>query len=152
MLYILAQTNDPLLISQAMRMFSDLIFTSVKIMNNDVPVIILAMISLAAFFTLYFKGVNIWGFTHALRLVKGDFSNKDAPGEVSHFAALCTAVAGTVGVGNIGAVAIAIFLAGPGACFWIIIAGLLGMTTKFVECTLGVMYREENADLSLIHI
>ena len=79
-----------------------------------------------------------------------DGTNKDE-GEVSHFQALATAVSGTVGLGNIAGVAVAIALGGPGATFWMIVCGLIGMSTKFVECTLGVMYRDVD-NLSLIHI
>ena len=71
------------------------------------------------------------------------------PGEVSHFQALATAVSGTVGIGNIGGVAVAISIGGPGATFWMILAGLLGMSTKFVECALGTIYRKEHPDGSV---
>jgi len=85
----------------------------------------------------------------ALRLVRGDFSDPNDAGEVSHFQALATALSGTVGVSNIGAVPVLIVLGGPGAVFWMVVAGLLGMSTKFVECTLGVKYRNENSDGSV---
>ena len=87
--------------------------------------------------------VNIRGFKHAIQLVRGDYADPNSPGEVSHFQALATAVSGTVGIGNIGGVAIAVTVGGPGATFWLIVAGFLGMSTKFVECTLGVKYRTE---------
>ncbi len=82
-------------------------------------------------------------------LVKGDYSDPGHAGEVTHFQALATAVSGTVGIGNIGGVAVAISVGGPGATFWMILAGFLGMSTKFIECTLGVMYRRENPDGSV---
>ena len=81
--------------------------------------------------------------------MRGDYSNPAHPGEVSHFQALATAVSGTVGVGNIGGVAVAISIGGPGATFWMILAGLLGMSTKFVECALGTIYRREHSDGSV---
>ena len=93
--------------------------------------------------------VNVWGFKHAIQLVRGDYANSNDSGEVSHFQALATAVSGTVSIGNIGGVAVAVTVGGPGATFWLIMAGFLGMSTKFVECTLGVKYRTENPDGSV---
>ena len=78
--------------------------------------------------------------------VKGTISDESKEGEVSHFQALATAVSGTVGNGNIAGVALAIAVGGPGATFWMILCGLLGMSTKFVECTLGVKYRDVGED------
>ena len=100
-------------------------------------------------FTIYMRFVNIRGFRMAIDIVRGIYSNPNDKGEVSHFQALTAALSGTVGLGNIAGVAIAISLGGPGATFWMIIAGLLGMSSKFVECTLGVKYRIENADGSV---
>ena len=93
--------------------------------------------------------VNVWGFKHAIQLVRGDYANSNDSGEVSHFQALATAVSGTVSIGNIGGVAVAVTVGGPGATFWLIMAGFLGMSTKFVECTLGIKYRIENPDGSV---
>ena len=93
--------------------------------------------------------INIRGFSHGLALAAGRHSTPNAPGEVTQFQALATAVSGTVGVGNIAGVAIAISLGGPGATFWLIAAGLLGMSTKFAECTLAVKYRTSNPDGSV---
>lgn len=95
----------------------------------------------AFFFTLRLKFINIFGFIHAIQITFGKFDDKKAPGEVSHFQALTTALSATVGLGNIAGVAIAISIGGPGATFWMILAGFLGMTSKLVECTLAVMYR-----------
>ena len=116
------------------------------------PFVILLLIGSAAFFTLYFGFPNIKYFSTAINVVRGkyddiekdDSSSND--GEVSHFQALATAVSGTVGNGNIAGVALAIALGGPGATFWMIICGLIGMSSKFVECTLGVQYRDVGAD------
>ena len=116
------------------------------------PFVILLLIASAAFFTLYFGFPNIKYFSTAINVVRGkyddiekdDSSSND--GEVSHFQALATAVSGTVGNGNIAGVALAIALGGPGATFWMIICGLIGMSSKFVECTLGVQYRDVGAD------
>jgi AGCS family alanine or glycine:cation symporter len=96
--------------------------------------------------TLYFRFINVRGFRHGLELIRGRYADPDAPGEVSHFQALTSAVSGTVGLGNIAGVAVAITVGGPGATFWMILAGALGMSSKFVECTLGVMYRLEKPD------
>ena len=106
------------------------------------------MVGSAIFFTLYFGFPNIKYFMTSIRVVSGKYdevekdesSSKD--GEVSHFQALTTAVSGTVGNGNIAGVALAIALGGPGATFWMIVCGLMGMSLKFVECTLGVHYRD----------
>jgi len=115
----------------------------------SLPFVLLWLIVAALFFTLYFRFINVRGFVQGFRLVRGDFSRKDDPGEVTHFQALATALSGTVGLGNIAGVAIAISIGGPGATFWMIVAGLLGMSTKFAECTLGVKYRTVHPDGSI---
>ncbi|HEX5568527.1 MAG TPA: alanine/glycine:cation symporter family protein [Streptomyces sp.] len=97
-------------------------------------------------FSIYFGFAQVRHIKLAFRFVRGRYEQKDAPGEVSHFQALTSAVSGTVGLGNIAGVAIAVTIGGPGATFWMILCGLLGMATKFVECTLGVKYREVHAD------
>ncbi|MDZ7827002.1 MAG: alanine/glycine:cation symporter family protein [Gammaproteobacteria bacterium] len=109
---------------------------------------VLWLIAAGIFFTFRLGLVNVRGFGHALALVSGRAASGEArsDGEVSHFQALATAVSGTVGIGNIGGVAIAISMGGPGAAFWLLVAGLLGMSTKFAECTLGVRYRHRLAD------
>ena len=110
------------------------------------PWIVLWLIAAAVIFTVYFGLIQLRGFGHALALVSGKYDNAKDPGEVSHFQALSTALSGTVGLGNIAGVAVAISIGGPGATFWMILAGFLGMATKFTECTLGVKYRNEFAD------
>ncbi len=128
---------------------SSFIFYSVTVAGAEVPLIVCWLIFGALFFTFYFKFINLRGFKHAIDIVRGRFANPDDPGEVSHFQALTTAVSGTVGIGNIAGVAIVVSLGGPGAIFWLVVAGLLGMATKFVECTLGVKYRQHNPDGSV---
>ena len=118
-------------------------------MGADLPLIVLWLIVAASFFTLYLGFINLRGFKHAIEIVRGSFSNPKHEGEITHFQALTAAVSGTVGIGNIGAVAITVSIGGPGAIFWVILAGFLGMTTKFVECTLGVKYRTINPDGSV---
>ena len=130
-------------------LLSSFIFYEIKIFDQDFPLIVLWLIFAGIFFTFYFRFINLFGLKHAIDLVTGKFNSK-ADGEVSHFQALSTAVSGTVGIGNIGGVAIAISIGGPGATFWLIVAGFLGMTTKFIECTAGVLFRRvhENGSIS----
>ena len=104
---------------------------------------VLALLGISALiFTIVFGFVNIRGVGKSIRTIKGRYSKSDDPGEITHFQALSAALSATVGLGNIAGVAIAISIGGPGATFWMIVCGLLGMTTKFCECTLGVRYRE----------
>ncbi|MCY4566557.1 MAG: alanine:cation symporter family protein, partial [Gammaproteobacteria bacterium] len=132
------------------RAMSEFVFYAVPVGDAQLQLIVLWLIAGAVFFTFYFRFINIRGFVHAIRIVTGKLDNEPkGPGEVSHFQALTTAVSGTVGVGNIVHVAVAISIGGPGATFWLIVAGFLGMASKFVECTLGVKYRQENADGSV---
>jgi len=105
------------------------------------PLIVVWLIFGAVTFTVVMKFVNIRGFRHAIQLIRGKYDDPDDPGEVSHFQALTTALSATVGLGNIAGVAIAISIGGPGATFWMIVAGIIGMSSKFTECTLGVKYR-----------
>ena len=123
-----------------------IVFFKIPIGDANLPVVVLWLVIGAIFFTFYMGFINLRGFKHAIQLVRGDFSDPNSHGEVSHFQALATAVSGTVGIGNIGGVAVAVTVGGPGATFWLIVAGFLGMSTKFVECTLGVKYREEFED------
>ncbi|UYV39298.1 alanine:cation symporter family protein [Rhodobacteraceae bacterium D3-12] len=114
--------------------------------GTSFPWIVLWLVVAASVFTIYFAAVQFRFFKHAIRLVKGDYSDPNDAGEVSHFQALATALSGTVGLGNIAGVAVAVGIGGPGATFWMIFAGLLGMASKFTECTLGVKYRNEYPD------
>ena len=122
------------------------IFSSFPIAGVQVPFVLVWLIFAAALFTVYFKFINFRAFKHGFELVRGDYNDPLAAGEVTHFQALATALSGTVGLGNIAGVAVAVSLGGPGATFWMILAGLLGMSSKFVECTLGVKYRNEYTD------
>ncbi|GGH39865.1 alanine glycine permease [Mangrovimonas yunxiaonensis] len=149
------------------------ILTSVPIAGLNVPIVVILLVFGATFFTLFFKVPSISKFPLAINTVRGKFvdiekhgvdklydndealaeedikdtiRDESAHGEVSHFQALATAVSGTVGLGNIAGVAVAIATGGPGATFWMIVCGLLGMSTKFVECTLGVKYRDVGKD------
>lgn len=146
------------------------VFYSIPLNESlSVPIVVILLVGGAAFFTIYFSFVNIRRFPMAIQVVRGKYDDLDRhtaetdsddsmivvegdikgtikdesqTGEVNHFQALTAAVSGTVGLGNIAGVAVAIAIGGPGATFWMIICGLLGMSTKFVECTLGVKYRD----------
>lgn len=152
--------------------FSNVIFFPVyKSDAITIPFVLLLLVGSAAFFTIYFGFPNIRHFFTSINVVRGKYDDLDhaiaepaygdatpggdsietirdesKEGEVTHFQALATAVSGTVGNGNIAGVALAIALGGPGATFWMIVCGLLGMSTKFVECTLGVQYRDVGED------
>lgn len=113
------------------------------------PLIVLWLLLAAIFFTIQMKFVNFRMLGHAVELVRGKHDDPNAPGEVSHFQALAAALSATVGLGNIAGVAIAITVGGPGATVWMTLGGLLGMTSKFVECTLGQKYRIVKKDGSI---
>lgn len=110
------------------------------------PLIVLWLIGGAIFFTLRFGFINIRAFKHAFDVVRGKYDDPDDEGDVSHFQALATALSGTVGLGNIAGVAIAIQLGGPGAVLWMTLGGFFGMSSKFTECTLAQRYRRVRPD------
>lgn len=154
--------------------FVNAIFYEIPFSENfKIPWVLIVLIGGAIYFTFYFKLINITGFRTALRVVQGKYEDIEkhgadtlygdptdneegnifetirddsAHGEVSHFQALTAALSATVGLGNIAGVAVALSIGGPGATFWMILAGLLGMASKFAECTLGVKYRDVGAD------
>jgi len=140
-------------IDQSVRPFADavagFIFSSFPVNGVPVPFVLVWLLLAATVFTLYFRFINFRAFRHGFQLVRGDYNDPLAAGEVTHFQALATALSGTVGLGNIAGVAVAVSLGGPGATLWMILAGLLGMSSKFVECTLGVKYRNEYTDGSV---
>ena len=113
---------------------------------EGVPLAVLWLVIGAVFFTVRMGFINFRGFKHAILVTAGRYDNPDDEGEVSHFQALTAALSATVGLGNIAGVAIAVSIGGPGATFWMIVAGLLGMSSKFTECTLGQMYRQVRPD------
>ncbi|MBE3639486.1 alanine/glycine:cation symporter family protein [Mangrovicoccus algicola] len=124
--------------------FVSLIFAPIP--GTGFPWIVAWLVVGATVFSIYFGFVQFRVIGHSIALVKGDYSDPDDAGEVSHFQALATALSGTVGLGNIAGVAVAVGIGGPGATFWMILAGLLGMASKFTECTLAVKYRNEYPD------
>ncbi|WP_291869017.1 alanine/glycine:cation symporter family protein [Maribacter sp.] len=157
-------------IDQAFRPVADFFTAVIFFPVFGIPFILILLVFSALFFTLYFGFPNIRFFAKAINVVRGKYDEVDhhgveksdvnivdgdivdtiedesREGEVTHFQALATAVSGTVGNGNIAGVALAIALGGPGATFWMVICGLLGMSSKFVECTLGVQYRDVGED------
>jgi len=126
--------------------FVSLIFFSVSINGVSFPLIVAWLLIAAVVLSFKFNFVQFKGVKHSIDLLRGVYSDPENPGEVSHFQALCTALSGTVGLGNIAGVAVAVSLGGPGATFWMILAGLFGMCAKFTECTLAVKYRNEYPD------
>ena len=142
---------------EATSWFTDAILYQIPITNTiSIPWVLIILVLGALYFSIYFKGINIRSFLTSVNIIRGkydhiDISNQEdiketirveGNGEVSHFQALTAALSATVGLGNIAGVAIALSIGGAGATFWMIVIGLLGMASKFVECTLGVKYRE----------
>jgi len=117
-----------------------------KVPGIQMPLVVLVLILGAVFFTLRFTFINIRGMRHAAGILRGTYDDPEAEGEVNHFQALSSALSATVGLGNIGGVALAVSAGGPGAVFWMVVAAFFGMASKFTECTLGQMYREVDAD------
>jgi AGCS family alanine or glycine:cation symporter len=112
----------------------------------DMPLVVFWLLMGATFFTVRMGFVNVRMFRHAIDLVAGKYDDETSEGEVTHFQALSAALSATVGLGNIAGVAIAVALGGPGATFWMILVGLIGMSAKFTECTLGQAYRRKRSD------
>ncbi len=115
-------------------------------LGTSVPLVVAWLLAGAVFFTLRMRFINLRGFWHAIRLTRGDYDKPGEKGEVTHFQALASALSATVGLGNIAGVAIAVGGGGPGAIFWLILVGILGMSSKFAECSLGQMYRKIDRD------
>ncbi|QNE78784.1 amino acid carrier protein [Streptomyces finlayi] len=124
----------------------EIVFYSVPVGGTDLQLIVVWLVVAGLVFTGWFGFVQLRKFRLAIDVVRGKYDEKGSAGEVNHFQALTAAVSGTVGLGNIAGVALAVSIGGPGATFWMILCGLLGMATKFVEVTLGVKYREVHAD------
>ena len=120
---------------------SDVVFSQIDLFGTRIEWAILWMAIPMVFFTLYLKFVNLRKSRLAVRILKGRYADPDAPGEVSQLQALTTALSGTIGLGNIAGVAIAIAIGGPGATFWMIIIAFFAMTLKFAESTLAVKHR-----------
>jgi alanine or glycine:cation symporter, AGCS family len=121
-------------------------FWTKDLLGTSVPFVVIWLFCGAIYLTLRMGFINFRGFRHAIDLTRGMYDKPGEPGEVTHFQALAAALSATVGLGNIAGVAIAIGAGGPGATVWIIVVGLLGMTSKFAECTLGQIYRVTDED------
>lgn len=115
----------------------------------DWPLLVL-LIGGGLFFLLYSRCTPFLYFAHALKVLSGKYDDDRAPGQLSHFQALSSAIAATVGMGNISGVAVAIVAGGPGAVFWMWISALIGMATKFYTCSLAVMYRSKDEKGNLL--
>ncbi len=124
---------------------ASIVFYSLTIMGLDVSLILVWLVMAALFFTIYFGFVNFRYFGHAIDLLRGKHDNKEADGEINRFQGLMTSLSGTVGLGNIAGVAVAISIGGPGATLWMAVMGLFAMSTKFAEVTLGVKYRQHGS-------
>jgi len=142
--------NKQHIIEQGAHNLAEIVYESPQVITHpngdpvtkNIPFIVIWLVLGASFFTIRMGFINLRGFRHAIDLARGKYDDPNAPGQVTHFQALATAVSGTVGLGNIAGVAVAVSLGGAGATFWMIVCGLLGMSSKFVECTLGVKYRD----------
>ena len=113
------------------------------------PIMVVTLLGAGVFLTLRLGFINLRGFRHAIRVVRGDYDDPADPGDITHFQALTTALSATVGIGNIAGVATAIHYGGPGALFWMWVTAFFGMTTKYTECTLSTHYRRDNPDGSV---
>lgn len=129
---------------------SHYVFYTVQLGSTPFPLIVLFFMITGIYFSIYFRLINVFGLPQAFRLlVQKSLAKSDTKGEVSHFQALTTALSGTVGLGSIGGVAVAVAVGGPGTLVWIILAGFLAMPIKMTECALGVMHRQTLADGSV---
>jgi AGCS family alanine or glycine:cation symporter len=121
------------------------LFYSVPVLGQDVKLLLVWLFSAAVFFTFYLGFVNFRYFGHAVNIVRGKYDRKEDDGEINSFQALMASMAGTVGLGNIAGVAVAVSIGGPGAVFWMVVMGVLCMSSKFAEVTLGVKYRHHES-------
>ena len=122
------------------------VFYAFPVGGIEIPIVVLWLVAAAVIITVALGFAQFRYFRLSTEVIRGKFSRDDDPGEITHFQALSSALSGTVGLGNIAGVGAAVVMGGPGATFWMICAGILGMATKFAECTLGVKYREIRAD------
>ena len=114
--------------------------------GTGIPLIILVLVGGGIYYSFYFGWLSIRGFKHAINIIRGKYDDPNDPGEISHFKALTSALSATIGLGNIGGVAVAVGTGGPGAVFWMMVCALVGMSSKLAECTLAIMYRRVHPD------
>jgi len=126
--------------------FSNFVFSSFSFFGTEVPFIVCWLLFASLFFTFYFKFLNVRFFKRAVKVALGKYDNPDHPGEITHFQSFTAAMSGTIGLGNIAGVAVAISIGGPGAMLWMILTAFFGMTLKFVEVSLGHKYRIIHSD------
>lgn len=124
---------------------ASVIFYSIPLMGLEIKLVLIWLVVAALFFTVYFNFVNVRCFAHGIDVLRGKYDNQNADGQINRFQALMTSLSGTVGLGNIAGVAVAISVGGPGAAFWMAMMGIFGMSTKFIEVTLGVKYRQHGS-------
>ncbi len=122
---------------------ASVIFYTVPVLGQDIKLILVWLVAASLFFTVYLGFINIRCFSHAINILRGKYDKPGEDGNINRFQALTTSLSGTVGLGNIAGVAVAISLGGPGAAFWMVLMGLFGMSTKMVEVMLGVKYRRQ---------
>lgn len=154
LLHVVATTGDTAVSEPRFLVWIDAVFTAlVQLMEGffffeigGIPLILLWLLGAGMFFTLRYRFINLRGFKHAIDILQGKYDDPEEPGDVSHFQAVATALSGSVGLGNIAGAAIGIQLGGPGAIVWMSIAGMLGMSSKFIECTLAQKFRLTHED------
>jgi len=137
-------------VNDALGPFADwaatVVFWGPTIGETPLPLVVILLVGAAIYFSVYNKFINLRGFRHSIDVTRGAYDDPSDPGETTHFQALMTALSATVGLGNIAGVAVAVSLGGPGATLWMVVAAFFGMSTKFVECSLAVKYRNEFED------
>lgn len=114
--------------------------------GSGIPLIIVVLVGGGVYYSFFFGWLTLRGFKHAIDVIRGRYDNPDDPGEISHFKALTSALSATIGLGNIGGVAVAVGTGGPGAVFWMILTAFFGMASKLASCTLAVIYRQIHPD------
>ena len=125
---------------------TSIVFGSLSFYETQVPIIVLWLVFASLYFSVYFKFANVFYFKRALKVAIGRYDNPNHPGEITHFQSFTAAMSGTIGLGNIAGVAVAISIGGPGATIWMILTAFFGMTLKFVEVSLGHKYRVIHKD------
>lgn len=124
---------------------ASVIFYSIPLLGLEIKLVLIWLVIAALFFTFYFNFINVRYFMHGIAVLQGKYDHQNVDGQINRFQALMTSLSGTVGLGNIAGVAVAISVGGPGAAFWMAVMGVFGMSTKFIEVTLGVKYRQHGS-------
>ncbi|MEK6735983.1 MAG: amino acid carrier protein [Pseudomonadota bacterium] len=127
---------------------ASVIFYSVRFLDLEIKLVLIWLVVAAIFFTVYLNFINIRYFRHAIDVLRGKHDHGHSNGQISRFQALMTSLSATIGLGNIAGVAVAISVGGPGATLWMAVMGVLSMSTKFIEVTLGIKYRQYGSSLN----